>query len=86
MHPVVAWLGLISYGVFPWHYVVTIELGFPGEGWAFAPLLVAALAVSIACGAASYYLVERPIPRFKYRSLREGLRTLFPARMRQTSG
>jgi peptidoglycan/LPS O-acetylase OafA/YrhL len=29
-HPVMAWLGLISYGIFLWHYAVTIELGLQG--------------------------------------------------------
>ncbi|MFN8112832.1 MAG: acyltransferase [Solirubrobacterales bacterium] len=66
-NPVVAWLGLISYGIFLWHYVVTIELGLPGEGWSFLPLLIATLAISIPIAAASYYLLERPLLRFKYR-------------------
>lgn len=64
-NPVVAWLGLISYGIFLWHYVVAIELGVPGEGWSFLPLLLATLAISIPAAAASYYLLERPLLRFK---------------------
>ena len=28
-----AWLGLISYGIFLWHYVFTLKLGYGGEGW-----------------------------------------------------
>ena len=29
-HPVVAWLGLISYGIFLWHFVFAVKLGGPG--------------------------------------------------------
>lgn len=64
-NPVVARLGLISYGIFLWHYVVTIELGFPGEGLGFPALLAATLAISIAVATASYYLLERPLLRLK---------------------
>jgi peptidoglycan/LPS O-acetylase OafA/YrhL len=64
---VVAWLGLVSYGIFLWHYVVTLELGVPGEGWSFLPLLAATIAITVPVAAASYYLVERPLLRFKYR-------------------
>lgn len=66
-HPLVAWLGLISYGIFLWHYVVTLELGVPGEGWGFVPLLIATIAITVPVAAASYYLLERPLLRFKYR-------------------
>ncbi len=61
----VSWLGLISYGVFLWHYAVTIELGYPGEGWSFLPLLIATCAITVPIAAASYYLLERPLLRFK---------------------
>jgi peptidoglycan/LPS O-acetylase OafA/YrhL len=66
-HPLIAWLGLVSYGIFLWHYVIALELGLPGEGLAFAPLLVATVAITVPIAAASYYLVERPLLRFKYR-------------------
>ena len=45
--------------------MVTLRLGAPGEGWGFLPLLVATLAITIPIAAASYYLLERPILRFK---------------------
>ena len=64
-HPVVAWLGLISYGIFLWHYVVALRLGVPGEGWSFFPLLIATVAITVPIAAASYYLLERPLLRFK---------------------
>jgi peptidoglycan/LPS O-acetylase OafA/YrhL len=68
--PPVAWLGLISYGIFLWHYVFTIEFGSPGEGLGWTPLLVVTLACTIPIAAASYYLLERPVLKLKYRNLR----------------
>lgn len=67
-HPVVAWLGLVSYGIFLWHYVVALHLGRGGAELGFGFVLVGTLAVSIACAAASYYAIERPLLRFKYRA------------------
>lgn len=74
-NPVVRWLGLISYGIFLWHYVVALEFGLPGEGLAFWPLLVVTLAISIACAAISYYALERPLLRLKDRRLTRGTRS-----------
>jgi peptidoglycan/LPS O-acetylase OafA/YrhL len=62
-----SWLGLISYGVFLWHVAAAeaVRQLWPGIG--FAPLLVAMVAITVPVAAASYYLVERPLLRFKYR-------------------
>jgi peptidoglycan/LPS O-acetylase OafA/YrhL len=68
--PPVAWLGLISYGIFLWHYVFTIEFGSPGEGLGWTPLLLVTLGCTIPIAAASYYLLERPVLKLKYRNLR----------------
>ena len=38
-NPAVAWLGLVSYGIFLWHYAVTLDLGFDGDALSFWPLL-----------------------------------------------
>jgi peptidoglycan/LPS O-acetylase OafA/YrhL len=70
-HPLVAWIGLISYGIFLWHYVVTVKLGPSGTGSSFPVVLASTLAISIAVAAASYYLLERPILRLKYRRLHD---------------
>jgi peptidoglycan/LPS O-acetylase OafA/YrhL len=70
-HPVMAWLGLISYGIFLWHYVVTIELGMQGAGASYAVVLLGTLAITIPCAAASYYVVERPLLRLKYHRIRD---------------
>ena len=69
--PTIAWFGLISYGIFLWHFVVTLQTGWQqGAGASFFVVLSATLAVSIPCAAASYYLVERPFLRLKYRRVR----------------
>ena len=60
------WLGLISYGIFLWHLPL-LELLY-GHGVRSIPLLlICTLAAAIACASASYYLVERPLLRFKDR-------------------
>jgi peptidoglycan/LPS O-acetylase OafA/YrhL len=62
-------LGLISYGVFLWHFAVVIALG-PAHGMLGGlALLAGTLAVSVVVATASYVLLERPLMRLKYRPL-----------------
>jgi peptidoglycan/LPS O-acetylase OafA/YrhL len=79
-HPVLRYAGLVSYGVYLWHYRV-LSFGFsltgvrPGDGTpavvvvALAVLLVAA---SMAVGTASYLLVERPFLRRRHAAAASG--------------
>jgi peptidoglycan/LPS O-acetylase OafA/YrhL len=72
---VVAWLGLISYGVFLWHHPIALKLTEADDRGLFGSarmlgITAATLAIAIACAALSYYLVERPILRFKDRPFR----------------
>jgi peptidoglycan/LPS O-acetylase OafA/YrhL len=76
-----AWVGLISYGIFLWHFPLGVWLalqgGYPklhGGGLnlvhrvhpgATFVLFAATLAVSIVVAAASYYIVELPFLRLK---------------------
>ncbi len=69
---VIAWLGLISYGIFLWHFVVAFELGFTGSGHGFWFILAATLPISIAAATVSYYVVEKPLLALKYRRLGSG--------------
>lgn len=67
-----AWLGLVSYGIYLYHYPIADHLsgGVSSGGGAavkFLWLLAATAALAIAAGALSYYLVERPALRFKDR-------------------
>jgi peptidoglycan/LPS O-acetylase OafA/YrhL len=70
-YPVVAWLGLISYGIFLWHYVIALRLRAAGADLDPGLILIATLGITIPCAAASYYLVERPLLRLKYRRVRD---------------
>ena len=67
---VLAWLGLISYGIYLWHDPLLGKLLEHGAfGWwpghAFLVLTPATALAGIAAAAVSYYLVERPILAFK---------------------
>lgn len=59
-----AWLGLISYGVFLWHLPLAIKLSGKGVD-GFVLLTLATATVAVLAAAASYYLVERPLLRYK---------------------
>ncbi|CAN5563549.1 trehalose corynomycolate mycolyl acetyltransferase TmaT [soil metagenome] len=67
-HRWLAWLGSISYGIFLWQIPVLIGLLDIHAASAlpipvFPALLVMTLAVTIACAALSFYLLERPLMR-----------------------
>ena len=63
-----AWLGVISYGIYLWHQplmqMFDRAVGNPRGAGAFAGLFAATLAGAIVLGAASWYLVERPVQRW----------------------
>ncbi len=64
----VAWLGLISYGIFLWHHPLT-EKFIGVQDWtahgSFIIYTLVVFAVATAAATASYYLLERPILKFK---------------------
>ena len=68
-------LGVISYGVYLWHWpgVVVLDARVGVHGW---PLLVLKLAVTLAVSEASYRVLELPIRRGSVRGWR--IRTLAP--------
>ncbi len=70
-HPVMVYLGTISYGIFLWHLVLLrllIEVfDLPVfNGW-FVPIWLATVTVSVAAGSLSWFLIERPIQRLTHR-------------------
>jgi peptidoglycan/LPS O-acetylase OafA/YrhL len=71
--PLLAWAGLISYGIYLWHLNVLEQLAghvqvSHNEGVsACIGLTILTVAGTVAIAAASYYLVERPLLRFKVR-------------------
>lgn len=60
------WLGLISYGFYLWQVTIGIDLGFGGANEGFGPVLIGTVLIAIPLAAASYYLIERPLMRWKY--------------------
>ncbi|HVQ91779.1 MAG TPA: acyltransferase family protein [Mycobacteriales bacterium] len=54
-------LGLISYGLYLWHWPVYVVLTPSRAGFDGAGLVLLRLAVSVALATASYQLVERPV-------------------------
>jgi peptidoglycan/LPS O-acetylase OafA/YrhL len=81
----IAWLGLISYGIFLWHLPLC-EHWLGVQNWtshgAFLVLTAVTVVASTACAAASYYLVERPLLRFKEPRRPTGSRATARARAR----
>jgi peptidoglycan/LPS O-acetylase OafA/YrhL len=64
----VAWLGLISYGIFLWHHPLTGKFVGVQDWTAHGSFLVYTLvvfAVATTAATVSYYLFERPILKFK---------------------
>jgi peptidoglycan/LPS O-acetylase OafA/YrhL len=64
----VAWLGLVSYGVFLWHHPLT-EKFIHVQDWtshgAFVIYTAVVFGVALAFATVSYYLIERPILKYK---------------------
>jgi peptidoglycan/LPS O-acetylase OafA/YrhL len=65
------WLGLVSYGLYLWQVTIGIDLGFGSANEGFAVVLAGTVAIALPLAAASYYLIERPLMRWKYRPFRK---------------
>jgi hypothetical protein len=64
------WLGRVSYSLYLWHWPV-IDLVTPGSiGLSGVGLLGVRLGLMLAATCASYYLVERPLRRLEWATLR----------------
>jgi peptidoglycan/LPS O-acetylase OafA/YrhL len=69
-HPGLTWLGLVSYGIYLWHYPVLQRVW--ETSWIrdvpphpYVAFLAVGLAGGIVCAAISYYGLERPLLRLK---------------------
>ncbi len=78
MRPVVAnrpivWMGLISYGIYLWHEAWMFKYlewtDKPALAAPFLPMVGVTLVLTIASGAASWYLVERPAMGWRNRTV-----------------
>lgn len=65
-HPVLIWFGLISYGLYLWHFSVVYELIFNDPTASFGTVLLLTLVISVPLAAFSWYAIEKPLMRFKY--------------------
>ncbi len=75
--PPMLWLGMISYGVYLWHFPVAVFLDGSRTGLTGPGLLVLRILATICLATASYYLIERPVmERHFWRSLRSAVPTL----------
>jgi peptidoglycan/LPS O-acetylase OafA/YrhL len=73
-NPIACWLGLVSLGLYLWHLTIAYDLGVGGAKADFGTVLALTLLLTIPLAALSYYVVERPLMRFKYVSVRGALR------------
>ena len=64
-HPVVVWVGTVSYGIYLWHLVWLQWLIQHLATRGFWPLLVLTILLTIPTAALSWYAVERPLLRLK---------------------
>jgi len=64
------WIGLISYGLYLWHWPATVVLTEARTGLSGAALTVVRLAVTVGAATLSFYLVEQPIRRGALRGWR----------------
>ena len=72
-HPILMWFGLISFGIYLWHVTIVVALGVGRGATDFWTALVYGAALTVPLAAATYYIVERPLMKLKYRPLREVL-------------
>ncbi|MCZ7531350.1 MAG: acyltransferase [Acidimicrobiia bacterium] len=61
--PPLRWLGLISYGLYLWHWPVFVTMSPARMGFTGWPLFVCRVAVSLAFAVTSYFVLEMPIRR-----------------------
>jgi lysophospholipase L1-like esterase len=59
------WLGAISYGVYLWHWPIFLALNGERTGWSGWPLFAVRCAATVALAAASWWLLEQPIRRWR---------------------
>ncbi|HEY5245256.1 MAG TPA: acyltransferase [Acidimicrobiales bacterium] len=55
------WIGMISYGIYLWHWPIIVYLNGARTGWPQPWLDLARVGLTLVLATASYYLVERPI-------------------------
>jgi peptidoglycan/LPS O-acetylase OafA/YrhL len=64
--PPIRWIGIISYGLYLWHWPVIVLMTRAKTGLSVWPLRGAQIGTMLALATASYLLVERPIRRARW--------------------
>jgi hypothetical protein len=64
--PPLRWLGVISYGLYLWHWPVLVLATESTTGVSGYPLKALQVGLTVALATASYYVVERPIRRARF--------------------
>jgi hypothetical protein len=72
------WLGLISYGVYLWHWPIYLMLSRSRVGWGEYELFALRVAVTLLVATASYHLIELPVRRGAFKRWKASW-TLAPA-------
>jgi peptidoglycan/LPS O-acetylase OafA/YrhL len=67
--PVLMRIGLISYGLLLWNVTIAVLIGDGGAEKGYWAVLIGGGLATIPLAIGSYFLVERPLMRFKYRRL-----------------
>jgi len=67
------WIGMISYGLYLWHWPIIVYLDQARTGLSGATLDVARIGLTFALSTLSYYLVELPIRRRRFSGVSLGL-------------
>ncbi|MDA3656529.1 acyltransferase family protein [Mycobacterium xenopi] len=59
------WLGAISYGIYLWHWPIFLVLNGERTGWSGWRLFAVRFLVTVTLAAASWWLVEQPVRRWR---------------------
>jgi peptidoglycan/LPS O-acetylase OafA/YrhL len=68
-HPIIVWVGLISYPLYLWHWPLLSFATFLAEFWLTPIIKVGILVLSIILAAGTYYFIEQPIRFGRYKNL-----------------
>lgn len=63
--PPLVWLGVISYGVYLWHWPIFLALNGERTGLTGLPLFAIRAVATVAVAAISWWLIEQPIKRWR---------------------
>lgn len=66
-HPVLVWVGLISYPLYLWHWPLLAFATYMAELWLTPLIKLGIIGISVLCATATYVYVERPLRFGRYR-------------------